>query len=242
MRIEKLLERVEYKRADSPEEKQAIFRMRYEAYTRGGYIEPNPRGLFTDPDDERRNAWLIGVFIDGELASSIRLHISSQPEHFLPVAKGFPDIIGPRLAAGDLIIDASRQTSRLEFTRPYPFLPYITMSTVFIAEDHFKGDYITAACRPEYQGAFRRLCGFVNWAAPRPYPPLTSLQALMGYECKSKGVATRKRYPFVVSTPALQRALFSRGSNIAYDPYAELTAGQRARRADNTQHSTTCAA
>jgi len=242
MRVEELLQRVQYRRADSVADKQAIFRMRYQAYVREGYIEPNPTGLFTDPDDEAPNAWLIGVFIDGALASSIRLHIASRPEHFLPVAQGFPDIIGPRLAAGDLIVDASRQTNRLEFTRTYPFLTYITMRTVFIAEDYFKGDYVTAACRPEYQGAFRRLCGFVNWAPPRPYLPLTRLQALMGYDCKANWVATRERYPFVPSTPAFQRGLFSRSSNVAQDPYAELTAGHSARRLEPTQHSTTCAA
>jgi hypothetical protein len=242
MRVEDLLNRVQYRRADNARDKEAIFRLRHESYTRGGYIKPNPTGCFTDPDDETPNAWLIGVFIDGVLASSIRLHIASRPEHFLPVARGFPDIIGPRLAAGDLIIDASRQTSRLEFARTYPFLTYITMRTVFIAEDHFDGDFVTAACRPEYQGAFRRLCGFVNWCAPRPYPPLAHKQALMGYDCRANHVVTRERYTFVPSTRALQRELFSRGSNIAEDPYYELTAGHRARLLDHTQHSTTCAA
>jgi len=152
-RVARLLERVEYRRADSSQDKEAIFRMRYEAYAREGFIEPNGSGLFTDADDECPNAWLIAVFIDGALASSIRLHIASRPDQFLPVSKGFPDIIMPRLEAGDLIIDASRQTSRIEFTRTYPFLPYITMRSAFIAEDHLGGDFITAACRPEYRAA-----------------------------------------------------------------------------------------
>jgi hypothetical protein len=241
-RIEKLLERVKYSRADTWEAKSKIFRMRYEAYSREGYIEPRANGLFTDPDDERPNVWLIAVEIDGELASSIRLHIASRPEHFLPVTKGFPDVVVPRLEAGDVIIDASRQTSRLEFTRAFPFLPYITIRSAFVAEDHFGGDYITAACRVEYQAAFRRMFGLTNWAAPRPYPPLTRLQALMAYDCKAKWTATRARYPFVRSTPTEQRALFGRSSNGDQDPYAELTAGHRTRVVEEKQHSTPCAA
>ena len=227
MRIAKLLERVEYKRADSTQDKQAIFRMRYEAYEREGYIERNAARLFTDPDDNSPNAWLIGVFIDGVLASSIRLHIASRPKHFLPVSKGFPDIIQPRLASGDLIIDASRQTSRLEFTRIYPFLPYITMRSAFLAEDHFGGDFITAACREEYQAAFRRMYGAVNWSAPRPYPPLTRLQALMAYDCRALHHATRQRYPFVCSTAAERRELYARSSNAEHDPYPELAGAER---------------
>ncbi|HXT06027.1 MAG TPA: hypothetical protein VN715_03710 [Roseiarcus sp.] len=241
-RVASLLERVEYRRADSAQDKEAIFRMRYEAYAREGFIEPNGSGLFTDADDECPNAWLIAVFIDGALASSIRLHIASRPDQFLPVSKGFPDIIMPRLEAGDLIIDASRQTSRLEFTRAYPFLPYITMRSAFIAEDHFGGDFITAACRPEYRAAFRRMYGAAGWAPPRPYPPLTPLQALMAYDCKGMRHATRTRYPFVDSTPEEQRRLFGRSSNVERDPYEELTAGRRARRGEGKQQSTTCAA
>jgi hypothetical protein len=241
-RISKLLERVEYRRADSPQDKEAIFRMRYEAYVKEGFIEPNASGLFTDPDDDRVNAWLIAVYIDGALASSIRLHIASRPDQFLPVTKGFPDIIVPRLEAGDLIIDASRQTSRLEFTRAYPFLPYVTMRAAFVAEDHFGGDFITAACRPEYRAAFRRMYGAAVWAPPRPYPPLTRLQALMAYDCNGMKRATRLRYPFVESTPEEQRRLYQRSSNVDRDPYEALTAGRRARRGEAKQQSTTCAA
>lgn len=242
-RVASLLERIEYRRADFEEEKDAIFRMRYEAYSREGYIERNSTGLFTDPDDEKPNAWLIAIFIDGALASSIRLHIASRPEHFMPVTQGFPDIILPRLQAGELIVDASRMTSRLEFARAYPFLPYIAIRSTFVAEDYFGADFVTAACRPEYQAAYRRLGRAVNWAPPRPYPPLTRLQALMAYQCKISGPFMRKRFPFLRSTREEQLRLFGRSSNVAHDFYAELTAGRRTRRTqDNMQQSTTCAA
>lgn len=241
-RVAKLLERVEYRRADSPQDKEAIFRMRYEAYAREGYIEPNASGLFTDPDDNCPNAWLIAIFIDGVLASSIRLHVASRPEHYMPVTNGFPDVVIPHLEAGDLIIDASRMTSRFEFTRMYPFLPYVTMRSAFIAEDHFGADFITAACRPEYQAAYRRMYGAVNWSPPRPYPPLTRMQALMAYDCKALWGVTRERYPFEISTPEERRALYARSSNGARDPYEELTAGRRALASGTMQHSTTCAA
>ena len=241
-RVEDLLKHVEYRRADSPQEKEAIFRLRYEAYARGGYIEPNPSGLFTDAEDECPNAWLIGIFVDGALASSIRLHIASTPEQYIPEAKVFPEIIIPRLEAGQVLISATRQSSNVEFTRVYPFLTYVTMRTVFIAEDYFDGDFVVAGCRPEYRLAFRRLCGFASWAPPRDYPPLTRPQALMGYDCKANASKTRDRYPFVPSSAKLQRALFGRSSNVAHDLHDELTAGHRLQRPEGKQHSATCAA
>jgi hypothetical protein len=241
-RIAKFLERVEYRRADTREEKEAIFRMRYEAYAREGYIEPNPTGMFNDPEDEKPNAWLIAVYIEGVLASSLRLHIASRPEHYLPATVAFPDIITPKLEAGALIIDASRQTSRLEYTRAHPFLPYVTIRAAFVADDHFGADYITAACRAEYQAAFRRMYGSLPWAAPRAYPRLTRLQALTGYDCNGNWESTRERYPFLRSTPQEQQALFGRSSTAETDPYDDLTAGRRGRRGAERQHSATWAA
>jgi hypothetical protein len=241
-RIAKLMQRVEYRRADTREDKQAIYRMRYEAYAREGFIDPHPSGMFSDPGDETENAWLIAVFIEGAMASSIRLHVASRPEHWLPVSESFADVIAPRLEAGELIIDATRHCSRLEFTRTYPFLPHITMRCGFLAEDYFGADFMTGTCRAEYQAAFRRMYGSAIWSAPRAYPPLNRPHALMGYDCKAKRQATRERYPFLISTAEERRKLFGRSSNVAYDLYAELTSGPRARRCEDRQNSTTCAA
>ena len=241
-RVTDLLRRVEYRRADTAEEKLSIFLMRYEGYSREGFIEPNASGIFTDPDDDCPNAWLIGVYIDGALASSIRLHVASRLDHVMPVTRSFPDVLQPKLSAGDLIIDATRQVSRLEFTRAYPFLPYVTMRSAFLAEDYFDADFITATCRAEYQLAFKRMYGAMRWSTPRPFPPLTRPHALMAYDCKAQMEATRARYPFVRSTPEERRALFGLSSN-GYDLLAELSAGRWAgRRAETIEQSTTCAA
>jgi hypothetical protein len=216
--------------------------LRYEAYAREGSIASDAAGLFTDDADEAPNAWLIGVYIDGVLASSIRLHLASRPEHLLPVTESFADVVEPRLQAGEILLDATRQSSRLEFTRSYPFLPYVTMRSAFLAEEHFGVDYITATCRSEYQPAFRRMYGAVNWSPPRPYPPLTRAHALMAYDCKAKWQATRKRYPFVRSQPEERRQLFGRSSNPDAAFQAELTADRLKRLPQGRQHSTTCAA
>jgi hypothetical protein len=214
--------------------------MRYEAYAREGYIERNSTGIFTDPDDERPNAWLIGVFIDGALAGSIRIFVASRAEHFLPISVGFPDVVAPRLEAGTIIVDGSRMTSRIEFTRAYPFMPHLLIRCAFVAADYFGADYMTAACREEYVSAYRRMWFAKVWAEPRPYPPLTRLQALVAHDCKALHEITRKRYPFVRSSEEERRALYSRSSNACEDPFEMLTAGRR--RLMPMQSSTTCAA
>src|SRR2546430_3113896 len=55
-----------------------LFRSRYQAYMRDGTITGNASGTFSDHYDDTDNAYLFGLYIDGELASSIRIHRSEE--------------------------------------------------------------------------------------------------------------------------------------------------------------------
>ena len=67
--------------------------------------------MFSDAGDETPNAWLIGVYIDGNLASSIRLHIASRPDHWLSANEVYSDLIAPKLEAGKILLDSTRQSN-----------------------------------------------------------------------------------------------------------------------------------
>jgi hypothetical protein len=216
-RVMRILERVEYRRAETPEEKAAIFRMRHEAYTRDGKVEVRSSGMFNDALDETPNAWLIGAFIDGELASSIRIHVSANLEAPLPAMAVFSDVLAPRLKAGECLIDLTRHVTGLEFTRRFPEMPYITVRSASLAEQYFDADYVVSAVRLEHQGAFKRMFGMVPWAAPREYPMLNSLMPLLGYDCRLSRPRTQARYPFYRSTHTERDELFRNSSNTSAD-------------------------
>ena len=73
-----LLRKIDARRADSAEEREAIFRLRYDAYRREGVIPANPSATFSDAYDQTPNAYLFGLYIEGKLASSIRIHVASK--------------------------------------------------------------------------------------------------------------------------------------------------------------------
>jgi hypothetical protein len=212
-RVLRLLERVEYRRADSPADKAAIYRLRYDAYIRAGTVEPSHSGMFHDAMDETNNAWLIGVFIDGELASALRLHISANLSDPLPTRTPFPDILEPLLRAGNLIIDVTRFVARLDFSQIYSEIPYLTLRPAFMAEDFLRADFIIAACRAEHQAFYRRMFGGVPWSAPRPYPHLKRPMALVGHPCDTLRDEVYTKYPFYRSTEREQQSLFLQSSN-----------------------------
>jgi hypothetical protein len=212
-RVAHLLERVEYRRADTPQDKAAIFRMRHDAYTQAGTIEARPSRIYSDPDDETPNAWLIGVFIDGELAGSLRLHISASPEALLPVTHVFSDVVMRHLNAGRTLIDATRFVTAFKFSKHYSETAFITLRTLFMAEEFFDADYITGACRVEHQAFYKRMLDFKPWAGPRQYFDFKPLIALLARDCGATRPGLYARFPFYRSEPTERRKLFETSSN-----------------------------
>ncbi len=199
------------------EDKQSIYRLRHAAYMRAGSVEPRASGMFHDRYDEMGNVWLIGVYIDGELASAVRLHVSAKPKAPSPVGDSFPDVIDPLLRDGRLVIDATRFVAKFEFSKRLSEIPYITLRPAFIAEAYFRADYITAARLAEHQAFYRGALGGVPWRSPRPYPDFKRPMALVGYDCAALRKSVYCRYPFYRSTEEEQMRLFSRSSNATYN-------------------------
>jgi hypothetical protein len=212
-RILRFLERVEYRRAETPAEKDAIYRLRYDAYMREGAIEPDGSGRFHDAFDEVSNVWIIGMFIDGELASSIRFHVAAREDEPLPASTVFPDILGPRLRRGEIVVDPTRFVTRLEFSRRFAEMPYLTVRPGWMAGEFFKADFILATIRSEHQGYYRRVFGHETWSAARDYPTLKKPIACMGLDYFAMRDRVQQRYPFYKSTVAERNALFERSSN-----------------------------
>ena len=79
-----LLERIDYRRADDEEEREAIYRLRYAAYLREGAIPPNSFKELSDRYDGMPNAWTFGLYIDGKLSSSIRVCIATAQHPLTP--------------------------------------------------------------------------------------------------------------------------------------------------------------
>jgi hypothetical protein len=223
-RVLRLLERVEYRLAETPEDKDAIFRMRYDAYLREGAIEPRASGRFSDPFDEAWNVRIIGMFVDGELASSIRIHVAANEDAPLPAKSVFPEALLPRLRRGRTVVDPTRFVTRLDFSRRFHEMPYLTVRPGWMAGEYFRADFITATCRSEHQAYYRRIFGHETWCPARNYPTLTKPLACMGLDYQAMRERVEQRYPFYKSTEAERETLLARASSPPAAPRSDVTA------------------
>src|SRR5882757_6535496 len=84
-----LLDQIDYRRAETEAEKEAIYSLRYRAYIHEGAIEPRADQRLTDRFDDLPNSWIFGVYIDGELTSSLRISVATADNDDTPAVNAF---------------------------------------------------------------------------------------------------------------------------------------------------------
>jgi hypothetical protein len=214
-RVQELLQRVDYRRIETTEERLAIFRLRYQAYLREGAISANPSGQFSDPVDDRENCWIFGVYIDGKLASSIRLSVTIPGCIDIPALDVFSDVLLGDILAGQTFVDPTRFVADREMSRAFPELPYVTLRLPWLALEYFDASYMLAAVRAEHQAFYKRLWGSKPVCEPRPYPNLQKPISLMTLDYRAVRERVHHRYPFFRSSQFERRMLFERNRTVS---------------------------
>ena len=211
-RISKLLDRIDCRRADSAEERNAIFKLRYQAYLREDAISANAYQTFADPFDELGNVYLFGLYIDGELASSMRIHVASKEHPQSPTLEVFSDILQPELDAGKVIVDPTRFVADERLSRLHSGLPYATLRLSMVAGQHFHADLVLAAVRTEHQAFYQRAFNQQVICEARPYPQLAKPISLMAVHYPIVVQQLWRQYPFIPATASERRRLFERST------------------------------
>jgi hypothetical protein len=217
-RVSRLLDRIDCRLAETSDRREAIFRLRYRAYMREGAISQNSCGTFSDPYDEKGNGFLFGFYIDGELASSIRVHVASKEHPDFTSFEVFSDYLQPEIDAGKVIVDTTRFVTDETFSRLYPALPYATMRVAGMACEYFSADQLLAAVRTEHQAFYRRVFHHHVVRAARPYPGLTKPLSLMTVHYPTFVDEVHQRFPFFRSTLVEQQMLFGCGQRLVSPP------------------------
>jgi hypothetical protein len=205
---EAALARIEYRRAMTDEDREVIYRLRYRAYLQEGAIEPNPSQMTYDAFDEVPNSWIFGIYIDGTLASSIRVSIASQQYPKSPSTNVFPDILDPEVAKGKMIVDPTRFVADPVRQKGFPELPYLTVRLGYVACGHFNADIGLATVRAEHQAFYRRVFLQKTLASPRAFPGLIKPVCLMAAQYPVVRDRIFQRYPYFRSTEEERQKLF----------------------------------
>lgn len=226
-RVRLLLSRVEYRRPSSDLEREEIYRLRYDSYLREGAIQALPTLRLHDKFDDTPNCNLIGVYVDGVLAASIRVHVVTAEDPVSLAMEVFPEELAPYLAAGETLIDPNRFVTAHAMSRLFPDLPYVALRTPFIAAGHFGAAAVTATVRKDHAAFYRRVLRCRPVAPPRPYPTLVKPLGLMTVDYPAEHQAVLARYPFFAAQSGEAARIFGpRPANpLPLGGYRERSAG-----------------
>ena len=208
-KVSELLERTEYRRCEKGEEIEDIYRLRYKSYRASDMVSDMPEQSISDSLDDTANCFKFGIYIDGMLVSTIRIHHVTGREAISPSISVYRDILRPLLDAGDTFVDPSRFAADPEWSRVYPQIPYITLRLAGMACCHFDAPYCLSTIKEEHVGFYKRIYRSEQIGDLREYPGLNYPVVL--YRATVAAIRERSftRYPFFKSTPMEQRMLFA---------------------------------
>lgn len=205
-----LLDQVDYRLAQTPEEKEEIYKLRYRAYLREGAVTESPQQRVTDQYDDLSNSWTFGVCLHGELYSSVRISVLTSEWRESCSAEAFGEILHPRLDRGEVIIDPARFVADPDKARQFPELPYLTLRLAYMACEYFNANLGLAIVRAEHQAFYRRVFLHETIAEPRFFPGLLKPVGLMAADFRALKEKVFQRYPMMRSTAFERRMLFHR--------------------------------
>jgi hypothetical protein len=208
-----LFDRVDYRLVETPEEKDCIYLMRYRAYLQGGLIVPSETLRVSDRYDDAPNAWTFGIYVDGELCSSLRLHVLTSDWRMSFATELFGDVLNPRLDQGEVFIDPARFVADPEKAQRFPELPYLTLRLAYLACEYFNAHTGLALVRAEHQAFYRRIFLHEPIAEPRSFPNVLKKVALMASGFRDQREQVLARFPILRSSAFERRMLFQRDSH-----------------------------
>lgn len=209
--VMELLERIEYRRCESGEDLEAVYRLRYKAFHSHGLLDTIVEQKLVDHLDESPNCYSYGVFMDNELVSTVRLHHLTKEVPAAPSMTVFGDLLMPRLARGETFIDPSRLAIDPDVSSSANrALPYVTLRLAVIANTYFDTTSCVSMIRGEHGAFYNRVFGSVQVGAPRLYPPFTMPIYFYESRCSENMAPTLERFPFFRSTAFERRMLFFR--------------------------------
>jgi len=203
------LQEADYQLADTVESRSEVYRLRYDCYLQEGAIKANPSMKFQDFYDDYDNCWIFGIFLENELVSSIRCHVTSPECPRGPAIDVFPDIVGPMVhEQGLTVVDPTRFVANSLAAKQYPEIPFMTLRAACMTYDYFDADYCLATVRKEHAAFYKRVFKAELLCEPRPYPKLNAPICLMKTNVAHFRDELLRRYPIFESSYTERRMFF----------------------------------
>lgn len=190
------------------EDKEAAYRLRYDAYRRENRIPADASRLSIDFADVLPNTDTYGIFVAGKLCSSIRLSILTTECPKSPSVDVFGDKLLRRIKPSAVIIDPTRFVTDTQAADELPELPFLTLRVPAMACEHYRAVECLSTVRLNHRAFYRRLFRCKPVSEPVYYPPMNMEVQLMTSTPDDIRTGLFARYPFFNANYVERRQVF----------------------------------
>jgi hypothetical protein len=155
--------------AQTPEDRDRVYRLRYECYRRTAAIAPRPDRRFSDGFDEMPNHFSFFTRSDGpDPAATVRISVVRPDLGWTdsPVSRVYADHPRFQMIAAASYVEASRLCFG-PLARRQAFIRLV--ANMAAVAEFYNVAWLVACPRVEHAGAYERLFGFRPLAGPRRY-------------------------------------------------------------------------
>jgi N-acyl-L-homoserine lactone synthetase len=200
--------RVSLRIAKRSHEREAIFKLRYQAFLRSGMIVANSFERYVEPADHAPDTYLVGVHIDSKLVGSLRLSKNTLASPGFPAIDVFPELVRPLLENNKSIVEMSCVATHGDLARLNPRTPYAIIRAWIVAAEHFGADYIVTTARPQHQLFYQRTLGCEVYPDQRQLPYHLSSAGLVTLNFSAAAERLYRTFPYLRSTSSESAQLF----------------------------------
>ena len=213
-----LLDRVEYRRMTSSEDIAEVEKLRRASYNNREFIDAENFGSFIDEHDRSQDCYVIGVYIEESLISTLRVHIVSSRHLHGPTASYFPVRAAQLVEQGDCYIDPSRFAADHQMLWQYPAIPFLTLRVAAMASEYFHASHCMTVVTASTASFYRRSFGSLDMEPPQSVPGFTVPLTLLGARIDHIRATLETRLPFFKSQLWEQKMMFAPSSELNYPP------------------------
>ena len=213
-RVEQIRDNVEYRRMVEPEDRAAVYRLRYEGYLREGKIAADASRMLRDEYDDLPNTDSYGIFVCGRLVSTVRLSILTPQCPHSPSVTAFGDDVLDRVKAGRVIVDPQRLVIEPRAVGQFPELPWLAVRIPTMAVIHYGADECLSSVQVHHKSFYERIFRTTRVGGPVHYAPLDMTIETHKADAHDLIHDLNTRYPFLCSDWLERRQLFGRADRI----------------------------
>jgi hypothetical protein len=203
------LDNVSYKRMTTETDLDQVFRLRHDNYKAVGHFDGTNDGRYSDELDFVPGVENIGLYVDGDLMGSLRLHLMNKELRKSCSSEIYDFVLNPKLDDGIVMVDTSRFCCDLSKGSRYNALPLAAIRVPGLLAVQKHAHYTLSTVTAPHVPFYKRVLESKDWYdGGIRYPGLTAVVHLLAADMRDITRLAYQNRQYLWSTLAEREALF----------------------------------